>query len=214
MIRDPELVARLAKELDAENWPFRSFLMCYCRISGARLNTMAARIGDAAAAQMKCLDCGACCRDIVIPLDDEDIGAMAPAAGLSTAEFRERYVRAMEGYEQAIDGHPCPFQQGRRCMIYEARPKVCRGYPYIGGDIRSRMLGILERAQTCPIVFEMVEQLKTRLGFRQLYPRGPSPAAQTGAGPPAPHGSDGAADGQLPPSARHSTRNDESAAPT
>jgi len=195
VIKNPELVARLAEAMDAENWQFRSFMMCYCRISSARLNTLAARLGNDAAAQMECLDCGACCRETIIPLDDEDIAALAQATGLSTAAFRERYVRTTEGHEQAIDGHPCPFQEGTRCTVYEVRPKVCRGYPYIGGDIRSRTIGILERAQPCPIVFEMVEQLKRRLGFRQLHPRGPAPANEAGDGRPARRGRARAADG-------------------
>lgn len=51
--------------------------------------------------------------------------------------------------------------------MYEDRPEVCRGYPYVGGDVPSRMVGIIERAGTCPVVFEMLERLKDMLGFRR-----------------------------------------------
>ena len=37
--------------------------------------------------------------------------------------------------------------------------------------IQSRMIGILERAGTCPIVFEMLEQMKTHVGFRNFARR-------------------------------------------
>lgn len=168
MEKDPRVVARLAKALDDENWRFRSFLKSYCRLSDGRLNTIARELGKAAAAEIDCLECGACCRDIVVPLEDDEIAAMAVAAGLSEAAFREQFVRPVEHHGQAIDAKPCPFQEGNRCTVYEARPEGCRGYPYIGGDVRSRTLGILERAETCPIVFEMLEQLKARLGFRRI----------------------------------------------
>jgi Fe-S-cluster containining protein len=168
MEKDPRVAAALAKELNTENWRFRTFLRTYCRLSDARLNGLAKEAGEQAAAQMDCRACGECCRDIVVPLEDDEIAAMAAAATLSETEFRERHVRKTDDYDQAIEAKPCPFQEGNRCTIYESRPSPCRGYPYVGGDIRSRMLGILERAETCPIVFEMLEQLKQRLGFRRL----------------------------------------------
>lgn len=165
MEKDPQVVARLAKQRDDENWRFRSFLKWYSRLSDARLNATARRFGEEAAAQIDCLECGACCRETVVPLEDDEITALATATDLSESQFRDRYVRRVEHHEQAIDGHPCPFQEGNRCTVYAARSRACRGYPYIGGDIRSRILGILERAGTCPIVFEMLERLKQWLGF-------------------------------------------------
>ena len=66
----------------------------------------------------------------------------------------------------AMLAQPCRFLDSNRCAIYESRPNACRGYPYIGGDVRTRMLGILERVAVCPIVFEMLEQLKAAVRFR------------------------------------------------
>ena len=50
--------------------------------------------------------------------------------------------------EPAIEAHPCPCLEGNACPVYEDRPKVCRGYPYVGGDVPLRMIGIIERAET------------------------------------------------------------------
>ncbi len=168
METDPHKVARLAKEREDENSRFRVFLTSCRRISDARLNALARRLGEQAARQMHCPDCGACCREIVVPLEPHEIAALATAKGLAEAEFRARYVRRTADYEQALDAHPCPLQDGTLCTVYEARPEPCRGYPYIGADVRTHTRAILERAGTCPIAFEMIEQLKKHLGFQHL----------------------------------------------
>lgn len=167
MEKDPAVVARLAAERADENDHFRAFIKWYCRLSDGRLNALARRLGAAAAGEIHCLDCGACCRSIVVPLEDAEIATLAAHRGLGEPEFRRLHVRWVDQYEQAIDGEPCPFQEGHHCTVYECRPEPCRGYPYIGGDIRSHSLAVLERAATCPIVFEMLERLKTELGFRR-----------------------------------------------
>ncbi|MBN1488542.1 MAG: YkgJ family cysteine cluster protein [Phycisphaerae bacterium] len=167
METDPRVVARLAAKREDENWAFRTFLKASCGLSRARLNALARRFGDQAAAQINCLACGACCRDIVVPLTDGEITAMAAAVGLSEPVFTERYVRPIDEHPKAIDAKPCPFQTGTRCTIYEHRPVPCRGYPYIGSDVYEHSIAILERAEICPIAFEMLEQLKTHLGFRR-----------------------------------------------
>lgn len=168
METDPVVVARLAAEREDENWRFRTFVKSYCRLSDSRLNRLARELGEAAAAKINCLDCGACCRQIVVPLTDDEIDTMAAARGVSPKAFRPAFVRRVAEEEQALDAYPCPLQEGNACTVYDSRPEPCRGYPYLGAPFRAHSIAILERAATCPIVFEMLEQLKRRLGFRRL----------------------------------------------
>jgi len=80
-------------------------------------------------------------------------------------EFQQRYLDRDDDNHVAIDANPCFYLEDSRCMVYVQRPQACCDYPYIGGDVRSGMVGILERAATCPIIYEMLEQLKNTLGF-------------------------------------------------
>ena len=63
---------------------------------------------------------------------------------------------------------PCPFLKDNRCTVYEDRPADCRGYPYLDEpDFVFRTIAMLERTFTCPIVYEVLEELKPSVGFRR-----------------------------------------------
>jgi Fe-S-cluster containining protein len=61
---------------------------------------------------------------------------------------------------------PCPFLKDNRCSVYEERPADCKSYPYLYEPaFASRTIGMIERTSTCPIVFEVMEELKRETGF-------------------------------------------------
>ncbi|UCD28909.1 MAG: YkgJ family cysteine cluster protein [Planctomycetota bacterium] len=167
MEKDPRIVAQSAKELEEENWSFHNFIKHSFRLNHSRVDAVAKRYGEAAEKEMDCTTCGACCRVNTIPVDEKDVKRLAKHLKLSQDQFYKQYITENEFGETAIDTAPCPFLEGNLCSVYDARPDVCRKYPYIGGNIRTRSLAILERASTCPIVFEMLEQLKKHLNFHQ-----------------------------------------------
>jgi Fe-S-cluster containining protein len=168
MVTDPDIVATRSRALEDENWRFHRFLMHANSISSGRLNGTAARLGEEAAACIDCRACAACCRNSMIPVSDEEIAELADATGETVHRFREKHVRAVDGEPQAIDATPCPFLDGNLCSVYEHRPAACRDYPYVGGDVRTHAIGIIERAGICPIIFEAWERLKDETGFRNL----------------------------------------------
>jgi len=62
--------------------------------------------------RMRCDDdCGECCG--IVPVTLQELEAV------------DRY-RATNGIEAQRNGVTCPFFQGGRCAVYEARPSVCR----------------------------------------------------------------------------------------
>lgn len=83
-----------------------------------------------------CLACGECCRDhgeyTFVYLVKEDISAMASALSLTLEEFWERYcVRQKDGLVHLqMSATRCPFLKEGRCILYHARPKQCRTWPF------------------------------------------------------------------------------------
>lgn len=171
MEKDPLIVARLAAEREDENWRFRAFLKASGHLSTAKLDRLAEQFGRAAEAEMDCTTCGACCRDNCVPVSVAEQLRLADRLGISRDEFVERYGSIDDDGEAALDAVPCPFLNCTRCSVYEERPEACRGYPYVGGEVVPRMIGIIERAGTCPIVFEMLERLKAAVGFGRFLER-------------------------------------------
>ena len=165
MESDPDRVARLAIERQDENWRFMRFLKRSSRLSAGRIDALAARLAAEAETRIDCTECGACCRDNCITVNNDEIAALARRVDLDIETFRDRYIIEDDDGQPAIDATPCPFLNGRRCTIYEDRPEACRGYPYIGMAFVDGMVGFLERAGTCPIIFETFEQLKRKTGF-------------------------------------------------
>lgn len=165
MEKDPEIIARLGREKREENWRFRAYLKHSPLARTATVDRLAEKLGRRAEAQMDCTTCAACCRNNCIPLGEEEIESLARHAGMSVASFRDQHMVTDDDGEPALDAKPCPFLDGNRCSIHDDRPEACRGYPYLGGNIATRTIGIIERAEVCPIVYEMWEGLKQELGF-------------------------------------------------
>jgi hypothetical protein len=100
---------------------------------------------------------------------EEDVDRLARRFGIERQQFLKTYLE-----KSKTDGEnpwqtrttPCPFLKDNRCSVYEDRPADCRGYPYLyDSDFAYRMIGMIGRTFTCPIVYEVLEELKESVGY-------------------------------------------------
>jgi Fe-S-cluster containining protein len=88
-------------------------------------------------------DCGKCCTrhgdyDYVY-LDRRDVRRLAAKLALTVPAFRARHTRRDEGHTILImDGPACPFLDGTRCRVYDARPSQCSTFPFWPENVRTR----------------------------------------------------------------------------
>jgi len=96
---------------------------------------------------------------------------------MERGQFIERYLEKTEGLGEnpwQTRTKPCPFLKDNRCSVYEDRPADCSGYPYLyERDFVFRTWAMIERIPTCPIVYQVVEDLKESLGFSRRQGRRP-----------------------------------------
>lgn len=119
---------------------------------------------------ISCTDCGNCCRVLRPVLDDEDIDRIAPRLGTTNEEFTAKYLRTDEDGAFEMAAVPCPFLDGNICEIYEIRPTECREFPHTDKkDFSSRKFLHSGNVTVCPAVFQILESMKARFGWR---PRG------------------------------------------
>lgn len=85
--------------------------------------------------RFECTGCGQCCTGFpgAVWVSDEEIEALAKTLQITPEEFVRKYTRRLEN-RLSLKEHPrtydCVFLQGKKCTVYDARPKQCRTFPW------------------------------------------------------------------------------------
>ncbi len=113
-------------------------------------------------ADMDCLTCANCCRTLGPRITDKDIERMARSLRMKPQEVVQTYLRVDEDNDYVFRSMPCPFlAPDNYCFIYEDRPKACRDYPHTNRRKFHQIHSLsIRNAQTCPVVFQVIERLK------------------------------------------------------
>ena len=97
--------------------------------------------------------CAACCK---IPgrveIDEQDIGRMAEALGMTHNRFAATYVRKVSGQlllRERDDAACVMLGEDDRCMVHAVRPLQCRTYPFWDEVLANDFTWILEK-DLCP----------------------------------------------------------------
>jgi hypothetical protein len=161
LITDIAAIRELAEKRAEENWQFRCKLLI-SSVLPRRIDEAVQRIYQRISGKIDCTRCGNCCREISPLIDTRDIDRFAKALGISPEVFEENYCK----YDDSVPGMvfkqtPCPFQTGNLCSIYQHRAHDCRAYPHLDQKhFTSRTVTVFSNCATCPIVFNLYEELK------------------------------------------------------
>ena len=161
---DTTQIAALALEKEAENDAFRSFIR---NSDGTRVDQLVQEINAVVEPAIDCTKCGACCKFLMINVTHEEAGSMANHLQIPLISFKRKYI------EESLLGHlvvnrmPCHFLAGSQCTQYEHRFNECREFPHLTRqNFKDRMFGTLIHYAMCPIIFNVIEELKLRCGFK------------------------------------------------
>ncbi len=164
LIKDPEKIERISERNEEKNRKFRSYLKIK---DDKEIDRVVKPIFNRIREQIDCLECGNCCRKAVQGLSNGDLLKLEMEFGLARSELLEQYTVKDEFNELILKGPPCGFQDGNVCRIYSNRPKDCISFPHIHKPgFTPRLFGVLEFSKYCPIVFNVLEELKAELHFR------------------------------------------------
>lgn len=168
LITSLDLVRKYALRKEDENFRFRSYVKFRLNLDDKELDAVVRKTADEVWQHIDCLSCANCCKTLQPVLDLEDIERLAKRLGISPKRFEQQYISKAPGGDRVIKKAPCPFLDGNACSVYDDRPKACRDYPYLHSEgVRQRMLNAIENAASCPIVYNTMEQLKRRVGFKK-----------------------------------------------
>jgi Fe-S-cluster containining protein len=86
--------------------------------------------------RFKCTGCGKCCTGSpgYVWVTVEEMSSMAKLLGISTDDFTKKYVRQRFNryalVEMKLRNYDCIFLRDSKCLVYQARPKQCRTFPW------------------------------------------------------------------------------------
>ena len=172
IVKDPRQVERLAKKCDDENWDFRVWLKEHSP-DDAELNNVVQELTKEIWSQIDCTECANCCRTTLTCVVPDEFAPLARALGLSIEDLKVQVLRMEDdvgemGEARWVLPSPCPLLDGNLCRIYDERPQQCRDYPNLHTDFRSHSISRFTNAETCPIVFNVIEALKVELRWPGL----------------------------------------------
>jgi len=90
------------------------------------------------AAVFVCRRCGDCCNGQGgIVLCSKDSERLATHLGLSLFAFHAQYTEEVRGKRRLVCGGSgsCVFSSGCGCSVHEAKPDVCRAWPFFRGNL-------------------------------------------------------------------------------
>lgn len=163
LLTDLERIKILSAEKETENDHFRIFLKQQNSID---IDILVHRLNDEITPQIDCTQCGNCCRSLMINVTPQEAASLSNRLQLSVIEMKAKYIEESEQGQLIMNTIPCHFLSGSFCSIYENRFRECREFPHLHKPhFTGRLFGNMMYYGMCPIIFNVVEQLKDAVNF-------------------------------------------------
>lgn len=118
--------------------------------------------------KVDCTQCGNCCRSLMITVSNTEADQVANVLDLKRSEFDDQYLEKGMHDLMLINAIPCHFLIDNKCNIYEDRFEGCREFPALHlPHFQKRLFTHFMHYNRCPIIFNVIEQLKTQLLFEK-----------------------------------------------
>ncbi len=164
MLKDLDRIQELAKENEEENTGFRTFLKT---LDQKAVDKIVHSLNQKYSSWIDCTTCANCCKIIQPLVSKKDIRRLARYFDITEEEFKKKYSDLDNFHNLILNETPCRFLDSGKCMVYAHRPYDCRSYPHLHKNgFTDRLLGVIINYSICPIVFNVYEELKVRMGIK------------------------------------------------
>lgn len=158
-------IAAIAQDKEAENQAFRSFLKSQ---DTDDIDELVQELDQTITPQVDCTVCGNCCRSLMINVEQEEVTRLAAHFQCSEQELVDKYIETGGNNSMmVINTIPCHFLENSMCTIYEHRFSGCREFPGLHlPQFTRRLFSMMTHYGSCPIIFNVLEEMKVRVGFK------------------------------------------------
>jgi Fe-S-cluster containining protein len=164
---DLNIIKQKSISREKENYKFRAFLK---ECDDNKIDKIVHAIYDKVIGEIDCTQCGNCCKHMNPSLTMKEIRVLSKIDNITTKAYIENHTE-INSFENThfLKQKPCKYLNDKICTIYESRPNDCKSFPHIHkSSFSSRTLSMIEYYGICPIVFNVMEQLKGEFRFRSL----------------------------------------------
>jgi Fe-S-cluster containining protein len=156
-------IQALAAARETENDAFRSFLK---KQDSKKIDGLVHAINEEITPKIDCTACGNCCKTLMINITTEESERLSIHLEMPLPELKAKYIEESLQGKMIMNTIPCHFLGGTKCTIYEHRFTECRDFPHLHKEnFIDRLFGTLMYYAMCPIIFNVVEELKVRTKF-------------------------------------------------
>jgi len=165
LITDLDFIKKIADEKEHEHDLFRVFLK---NRDADEVDVEVQQLNNAITPQIDCTACGNCCHSLMINITPLEATNLATHLGEDISMVKAKYIEESNEGQLIMNTIPCHFLKGTSCSIYKNRFTECREFPHLHkSNFKGRLFGTLQYYAMCPIIFNVVEQLKINLGFKK-----------------------------------------------
>ena len=166
---DLNIIKKNAKIREEENFDFRSFLKGQ---DPKEIDKIVHKLYEEVLDHVDCTECANCCIELETCFTTKEIDLLSAHLKLDKDKFISQSTKPDQFGEKDkfyLKSKPCQFLTNKRCTIYEVRPEECNSYPYLHKDnFNSRLLGVIDNYEICPLVYNVYELLKQEMNFKNL----------------------------------------------
>ncbi len=151
-------IQSLAKEKLEENNQFKNHLL---QQNTKVVDELVFTLNEKITPQINCTTCGNCCKNLMINVEEYEAENVCKHLRISRQKFDEKFIEKGSNGMMLINQIPCHFLLENKCTIYNNRFEGCKEFPALHlPNFNKRLFTIFQSYEICPIVFNVVEELK------------------------------------------------------
>jgi Fe-S-cluster containining protein len=161
-----ERISTLSAENQEENDLFRDFLK---EGDNEEIDQKVGLLNQVISPKIDCTQCGNCCKSLLITVTNSEANLLSNHLKISLETFQAQFLEKGIHNMHVINQIPCHFLHENKCTVYEHRFEGCREFPGLHlPNFKKRLFTTFMHYERCPIVFNVVEQLKVDMLFKKL----------------------------------------------
>ncbi len=160
-----EFIQKFAQSNELENEHFKELMR---ETSSESLDKLVQELNAFISPTIDCTKCGNCCKSLMVCLNESEANALSIHLNKTREEFDLAYIEKGSNGFMIMNQMPCHFLSNNKCTIYEHRFEGCKEFPALHlPNFKRRLFTTFMHYDRCPIIFNVVEQLKVRMEFER-----------------------------------------------